>query len=553
MIYLEINLHKSILTKKIENTNKQLTVVYDNSIKKIQKYYADRLKEMLKDETLIEAFYNQDRELLYTKASKMYRMLKVENINLSVLHFITKDNISFLRFHRKHKFGDSIEEYRKILKDTNVKKTQLSGFEIGLYGLYYRVTSPMYYKGKHIGSVEFGIKARHIMRELNAYLPNHDSVLLLDTQKLQVIKRKSQYIDFNGCSKMSSCEEDFFDSFLKNLDINKDYTMIQKDNKEYIIHSNLDLLDYKDNKIGKILVATDITKDKAKYQQNIYKIIVGALVIYIMIMMIINYAFRFLFTELERLNNSLEMRVQEEIAKQKSKEKLLIQQSKLATMGEMLSMIAHQWRQPLTAVNAIIQAIELKAKLGKLDNEYLSKQVEISKNVILQMSQTIDDFRNFFKPNKEKEYIFLKDIVSRCLVIVNPTIINNSIDISIDIDKEQKLHIYSNELLQVLLNIINNATDALVENKIESPKIEINSYHKNKNLYLDIIDNGGGIDSSIIDNIFDPYFSTKSKNGTGLGLYMSNIIVQEHFEGNLLVDSSEGKTKFTIILSTTDK
>lgn len=229
---------------------------------------------------------------------------------------------------------------------------------------------------------------------------------------------------------------------------------------------------------------------------------------------------------------------------------ILIEQSKSAAMGEMISMIAHQWRQPLQAVAILIQKLPLtKLKDGEIPDELLDQVVN---NVTLQleyMSKTIDDFRDFFLPDKPKEKITVADLIDKTLDFVSFMLKGDSISINKNIEESVTISVYISELIQVLINIIKNARDILVERKIEEKRISINSYIKDSFVVISIEDNAKGIPVDIIGKIFEPYFSTKKdKNGTGLGLYMSKTIVEKHLLGSLDVKNSEIGAKFTIKL-----
>ncbi len=248
---------------------------------------------------------------------------------------------------------------------------------------------------------------------------------------------------------------------------------------------------------------------------------------------------------LKELNNSLEKKVQEEVESNRQKDQQMIEQSRLAQMGEMISMIAHQWRQPLSAIGSISAALELKSKLNKLDNNMVLKQANnISRNV-QHLSSTINDFRDFFKPLKMKKDISFDDAIISALNIVGSSIENKSITIVKSLHSKECFSTYSNELKQVILNLLKNAEDILIEKNIQDPIITIIT----KDNCLSIKDNGGGIPEGIITKIFDPYFSTKpEKNGTGLGLYMSKTIIEEHCGGKLSVANDEDGAVFTIEL-----
>ena len=226
-------------------------------------------------------------------------------------------------------------------------------------------------------------------------------------------------------------------------------------------------------------------------------------------------------------------------------ERRLLKQSRLAQMGEMMSMIAHQWRQPLSAISATSSALELRAKLNKLDNETVIKLSSKISNYSQHLSTTINDFRDFFKSDKEKKEITYNELILSVLNIVEVSMVNKNIEIKKELKSEKVFISYPNEIKQVLLNLIKNAEDILLENKVKDPLILI----KTDENYLTIEDNGGGIESHLIDKIFDPYFSTKlEKNGTGLGLYMSKIIIEEHCLGQLSVKNTEEGAIFTIAL-----
>jgi signal transduction histidine kinase len=270
--------------------------------------------------------------------------------------------------------------------------------------------------------------------------------------------------------------------------------------------------------------------------------------------------------ELEELNSNLEQMVVEEIRKNSEKENALLHQSRLAQLGEMISMIAHQWRQPLASISSIAIRIKLKIGLKKfdLDSEegkeefvnYLDHELDDVEMLIQNLTTTIDDFRDFYKPNKEAVLESVIRPLEKSLAIINPHIVQNEVEIIKKYEDNIKKHkLYVNELIQVFLNLIKNSIDAIKENNIENPHIIIqvkniqNSSEENYVIQIDIIDNGGGMKPEVIENVFVPYFSTKEKkNGTGLGLYMSKTIIEKHHSGKMSVSSEDGNTTFTILL-----
>jgi len=244
--------------------------------------------------------------------------------------------------------------------------------------------------------------------------------------------------------------------------------------------------------------------------------------------------------EIETLNANLESRVKEEVEKNMQKDRQLLQQSRLAQMGEMISMIAHQWRQPLAAISSTSAAIGLKSSLGKLDNDTAMQLSDKISTYVQHLSETINDFRNFFKQNREKVDTNYNEVIQSVLNISDMSLKHKNITLVQELDCDVSFLSHSNELKQVVLNLLKNAEDVFVERKSVSPQIKIKTYQKNNKVVLEMSDNGGGVDESILEKMFDPYFSTKlKKDGTGLGLYMSKIIIEEHCGGSLTCKNIE--------------
>jgi PAS domain S-box-containing protein len=226
----------------------------------------------------------------------------------------------------------------------------------------------------------------------------------------------------------------------------------------------------------------------------------------------------------------------------REKEEMMLRQSRLAQMGEMLSMIAHQWRQPLNAISLTTSALELKVNDDKYDKIFFTSRLARISDYAQHLSSTIEDFRKFFKPNKSKKQTTLCKITEDALNIMYLELENKGITVQTECNCGTHSFYFSNEILQVVMNLIKNAEDALLENKIINPKINITCYSETDKSVLEVEDNAGGIDVSILDKIFEPYFTTKEEyNGTGLGLYMSKRIIEDHCKGIMSAhNTSEG-------------
>lgn len=250
---------------------------------------------------------------------------------------------------------------------------------------------------------------------------------------------------------------------------------------------------------------------------------------------------------LVELNRGLEEKVEEGIQKYKQQQQLLIQQSKMASMGEMIGIIAHQWRQPLNAISIIIEDIVDAYEHEDLNNEYMEANRTRVIEQVQFMNKTITNFRNFYQPNKEKEDFEVAECLDKALLIMKNQIQRHGI--RLDIDQESvSVFAVQNELEQVLLGLINNAIDALVSNKVKEPVIRVSIKNEGEQVRLVISDNAGGITDSIMEKIFNPYFTTKGTHGTGIGLYMSRLIIEESMQGEISVHNTSGGAEFIIIL-----
>ena len=258
--------------------------------------------------------------------------------------------------------------------------------------------------------------------------------------------------------------------------------------------------------------------------------------------------------------NKLLYAMAQDITELKEKSNIMYQQSKMAAMGEMTANIAHQWRQPLSIISTASSGILLKKMADDLDEQFLINTMNQITQSTQYLSDTIEGFRNFYTPYKEQTTFTIDYIFTKTLDLVKKRYDNDNIKIIKEIE-DIKIKSFENELLQVIINLLNNARDQLIKLDLEKKLIFIKAYKKDKQVFIEIIDNGNGIKEDIINRIFEPYFTTKNKAvGTGIGLYMSEEITTKHLKGKLLVKNStyiyeerEYKgAKFTIILELKD-
>jgi len=264
--------------------------------------------------------------------------------------------------------------------------------------------------------------------------------------------------------------------------------------------------------------------------------------------------------QLERFNTSLEERVKEEVNKNRQNEDHMLQQSRLAQLGEMISMIAHQWRQPLAAIASNVLDLKLKLSLQNFDltsqagadecYAYIDSNLGDIENHILVLTQTIDDFRDFYKADKRSNKLPIERPIEKAVNIIKSSCTEENITILEEYRATRAIAMFDRELMQVFLSILKNAQDNFIQKSITDPIIIITTYHTdNDGVGVTICDNGGGIPQHIMEKIFDPYFSTKEDlNGTGLGLYLSKTIVEEHHNGTLLAYNTQNGVCFKIEL-----
>lgn len=226
----------------------------------------------------------------------------------------------------------------------------------------------------------------------------------------------------------------------------------------------------------------------------------------------------------------------------KSQETLLVQQNKLASMGEMISTIAHQWRQPLSEINGIVLEIDVDNRKKQLNSEVLDKHLNEIEAVTAYMSGTISDFMNFFKHDKALNYFYISDAMKRAVVLLSSSQKKNNVQIFYDIEESIELYSYQSELIQALLIIMNNSMDALSIRKVVNPIIHLSVEQKGANISIYIQDNAGGIPVDIIEKVYNPYFTTKHEfEGTGLGLYILKMLVEKSICGSVeIVNANDG-------------
>ncbi len=259
--------------------------------------------------------------------------------------------------------------------------------------------------------------------------------------------------------------------------------------------------------------------------------------------------------ELKSFNEKLSERVEEELSRRTKLEKeheiqqaVLLQQAKLAELGNMIGAIAHQWKQPLNAIAIFEQGLEYTFQSGILDEQEITAHTKAVLKQIDFMAQTIDDFRNFYKPSTEKQSFYILKEVESMLSLLEGEIKVNNIEITLTGDAQAQAFGYAGEFKHVVLNIVNNAKDAFLEHKIKERRIHIHASKENEAILLTITDNAGGIPAAVLSGIFDPFVSTKGLKGTGIGLSLAKVIIEEKMGGKISAKNIENGAEFLIEL-----
>ena len=281
-------------------------------------------------------------------------------------------------------------------------------------------------------------------------------------------------------------------------------------------------------------------------EEDVINIVV--LVVIVMVLLFNGGFFYFRYRLAIENEKILKDTIAKKVVEVKKKEEIILIQSRQAIMGELLSTIAHQWRQPLTAISLISSKVLLKKNEPSYMDEKLEKDMKVIIDKSYELSDIINNFSSYFKPNKEKVTICIHDIVDKLLAMIEKNFTPEGIEIQVDLSSTQMFETYMSDLLQILLNLMTNAKEVLIENKVEDPWIRLVCYDKDGKVYIEVHDNGGGV---VLENqykVFDPYFSTKAAQGRGVGLYMSRTITEKHLGGTLEFENEANGACFTLSL-----
>ena len=513
---------------------------------------ADTILETTRAKELMK---NGNREELYKLLQSKWETWSKINPDFKIMLFHKADGTAFLRMHKPEVYDDYLADIRPMVKSAHEQKKVLTGYETGKYSTVFRILTPIFYNGEYLGSLDFGINPNYFIGQIRKFT-SQEGVLFIRQENLKLFNRKSLF-SIGNYEMQTKTNKDII-NILKHLPSSYKFeqSKIIKVNDSTYTALSYTMGDYKGEEKAQLLFFYNLT-DTLKTQHEFTITLAITSVLFIIIMyFLLNYSFNKLLVSIKKIHTSHAREIQK-------KDTLLHKQSKMAAMGEMISMIAHQWRQPLGALSSIsinlqikmqLEVFDLKTEDGREECEaYFNNSLEEINSLVQNMTTTIDDFRNFYKPAKTLDVCSVDIPITKAINIIKSSFNANNINIREQYITKKEIALYSNEMVQVILNILKNAQDNFNEKKIKDPQIIITCEDSGDNgVAIKICDNGGGIKETIIGKIFDPYFSTKDeKNGTGLGLYMSKMIIENHHNGSLNADNYDDGVCFTIELKKT--
>ncbi len=530
--------HKEInqfLTNTTLQQEKIYNAVYDEFKTLTNITYMTQLKNGICSETLYKVKHNLEdkeklRNLLYQRCRQNYDNLK--EYKLKQLHFHTSEGKSFLRMNNPDLYNDDLKENRPMISQMVRTKKFITGYEEGKYSGGYRYLYPVFYENEYVGSVEYVFSSLIISKR---FMDNyHENANFLINEK--VLSKYDSSPKSKGYTPSHIegfyVEKQFYEMIRQNPLSEKTIERIIEGIKD---KEKFSLYDKKNEKIvtlfkisSPVMNETEglfLIRYDASYIYNKNRNFMFMFSVFTFFILTIHY-----FLYLHLINKiQLEIKIEEAVIEARQKDKRIQKNERMAAMGEMIDSIAHQWKQPISVIKMCLDMITLDILRGTLDEKYINKNIETSNLQIDHLIRTIDEFRNFFKPNKNIEQIHLKSIVDSALLLVKDELSKNSIVCDANLEEELTVNINKNEFVHVIINLINNAKDAFNENGISNRHIDISTYKEEEHTVLKVCDNAGGIPESIIDKIFDSRFTTKEHiQGSGIGLYMSKQILEKY-------------------------
>ncbi len=449
------------------------------------------------------------------------------------VHFHFPDNTSFLRMHKIDTFGDNLSDYRFSVSEVNKNLKPVHGFEIGKIVDGFRFVYPLFdEKLFHIGSVELSVSSDFFEKnfEMNFNVDSHFLIKksiaeykifpeylkefkISNENKDYIYKEDNkEFIHYSSKNFYTEDEKELISSKMQNSQM---FSLYKKIDGKYLAISFLPIKNVENEINSAYMVLYKNSDYIEQVMYNYYKMLFILFLFILIYFFYINYKYR-------------------KIQSEKNKDYIISQQTKMAALGEMIQNISHQWRQPLSIISVLASGLKLKKECNILEDKELIENLNAILKNTNYLSNTIEDFRNYFEGNLEKKKFNLKDIVNQCILMFKEEISSKNV-ILIENLNDIELFTYESELKQVIINLLKNAKDFTNEGLII-----VSIYEKKEHIIIEVQDSAGGIPKSIIKKIFDPYFTTKhNSNGVGLGLFSAYEIIDKKLKGNISVENKE--------------
>ena len=576
------NIEESFISRnkvKVEN----LVLNIDNYIEAEKKLEEERLNKKLKEQVyqahaIATSIYNKtSKDSNYTK-EEILQLIKesIRNIrfndNLGYMFMYTLDgkNILNAQFpemegqdHWNYKDSRGVyitQEMNKILSQKNEtyfewywRKNKNDDNQYKKIG-FFKIFEPLGIfigTGDYVDEYEKDLKEKVLLKINNFKFEKSTHIFIYSLDGTALVSPKKELIGTNRLEVKNQNDEYVLKPIIEFLDENKEgfieYNSTVKLNDKLSSNQKISYVKLIEDwgwVIGSGFYTEEVNNQiedrKKELEKMTTKTIIEIVVIILVIASLLLVAYFYLSKIISVMFGNYRLRIEDEIKKTFEKEKLLIQQSKMATMGEMLSNIAHQWKQPLNMISLSSGVLKINREVEDFSPpEDIDRAINNIDNSVKYLSNTIDDFRNFFRPDKEKSFFYIGEAITKTTKLVSSQFKNNDIEIIEELEQVE-VHGFKNEFCQVLINLLKNAKDELIKLDTSSRRVVfIKAYKESKNIVIEIKDNAGGIPEEIINRVFEAYFTTKKENeGTGIGLYMSKQII-EGMQGTIKVLNEE--------------
>ncbi len=544
---------KQSLEQDEDNFSFTLANAYVQAEESASIFFAHRGFSIVSSKSIQDAFIAKDADAIQKLSQSTWVELRLENPFLADMHFYDKEFMPLFSFSQK-----LVEP--QVVKDVLEGKSYAT-FTVTPQTFTYNIFVPSFYNGEFLGMVEFVLGVEYFLDFMKRTV-GIESSIFVNTEMYGFLPEKLPTI----------CHFQLFSSTLppslQSSDVFKDLsacstTVLNLGKRVFSSH-----IFYVLNKEGQNLARFVFLYETTGHKIMLFSWILNALIVLfvfvILSILVLNVQFNILIGKLKQsedaliqINKTLEDRIEEETQKRLQKEeeniekeRIIVHQDKLASMGEMIGNIAHQWRQPLTELGSLFIRLEICFEQKLLSHQELKNITTKAEKLISYMSQTIDDFRNFFSSSDAVANFCINDAFDQSFYLISAALKNHYIDVFI----EHKDRLFTDgkpsEFSQAVLNILNNAKDILCERQIKNPTIWISIFLRDGKKVIRIKDNGGGIHFDPISKIFEPYITSKhASSGTGIGLYMTRNIIAKHQNGSLIAFNEDDGAVFEIILN----